>query len=133
VAYLLLDSGKRIALEPAIRTSEDNDTTAPRNEPVGSLTPFLEAYRGRRLPLAHAGFGLPEIYKAFASAIGRFVPATQREATAVSSWLTRCGPFHPEDFQDALDKVLRRLGRDRPLSQILTQLEQLVQPPGGTE
>jgi hypothetical protein len=133
VVYLVVDSGKRIALEPAIRVSDDTATTTVRNEPVGSLTPIVEEYRGRQLPLAYAGFGLPEIYKAFAAAIGRPVPTTQREATAVSSWLARCGPFHPEDFQAALDKALRRIGPDRPLSQILTELERLVQLPGGTE
>jgi transposase InsO family protein len=99
---------------------------SPRVEPVGSLTPLLDAYRGRRLPQASAGFGLPEIYEAFARALKRPVPFTEQEAADVSDWLGRCGPFAPEPFQAALDKVIDRLGNGRPLSQILAALSALT-------
>ena len=97
-----------------------------RVEPVGSLTPLLDAYRGRQLPQASPGFGLPEIYEAFALALKRPVPFTEQEAADVSEWLGRCGPFAPDVFQAALDKVIDRLGNGRPLSQILAALAALT-------
>jgi hypothetical protein len=90
------------------------------------LTPLLDAYRGRQLPQASAGFGLPEIYEAFALALKRPVPFTEQEAADVSDWLGRCGPFAPDAFQAALDKVIDRLGNGRPLSQILAALAALT-------
>ena len=123
--YLKLTGGQLLPLELAIKRLEPKVTT-PREEPVGSLTPFLEYYRGRRLPLAISGFGLPEIYKAFSEHLGRPVPATEREAQTVSAWLTQCGPFEPQAFHGALNRVLKKLGPGRPLSQILLQLKQMV-------
>jgi transposase InsO family protein len=99
---------------------------SPRVEPVGSLTPLLDAYRGRQLPQASAGFGLPEIYEAFARALNRPVPFTEQEAADVSDWLRQSGPFDPDAFQAALDKIIDRLGNGRPLSQILAALAALT-------
>ena len=60
--------------EPLKAAFDSNPSPAPRspgNEPVGPLTPLVERYRGRTLPQAHRGFGLPEIYEAFCQALGR--------------------------------------------------------------
>ena len=99
---------------------------SPRVEPVGPLTPLLDAYRGRSLPQASAGFGLPEIYETFACALNRPVPFTEQEAATVSDWLGRYGPFAPDAFQAALDTVIHRLGKGRPLSQILAAMTALT-------
>lgn len=92
-------------------------------EPVGSLTPLLDAYRGRSLPQASPGFGLPEIYEAFSRELKRPVPFTEQEAATVMDWLERCGPFAPDAFFEALLKTTARIGSGRPLSQILAALE----------
>lgn len=97
-----------------------------RVEPVGPLTPLLDAYRGRSLPQARSGFGLPEIYEALSAALDRPVPLTEQEAMTVSDWLKKCGPFAPLPFQTALDSIINRLGKGRPLSQILTALEDQI-------
>ena len=81
---------------------------------------------GRSLPQASAGFGLPEIYEALACALNRPVPFTEQEAAAVSDWLGRCGPFAPDAFQAALDTVIHRLGKGRPLAQILAAMAALT-------
>lgn len=125
VAFLKLDTGRLEPLHPAVQPASMK-TTPSRTEPVGSLTPLLEQYRGRQLPLAYPGFGLPEIHQAFAEVLGRPVPATEYEARAISTWLGRCGPFEPRAFHHALTQVLKQLGPGRPLSQILIQLEQRV-------
>ena len=99
---------------------------SPRAEPVGPLTPLLDAYRGRSLPQASAGFGLPEIYEALARVLGRPVPFTEQEAATVSDWLGQWGPFAPDAFKSALDTVIHRLGKGRPLSQILAAMTALT-------
>jgi len=97
--------------------------------PIGSLTPLLEHYRGRALPKAYPGFGLPEIYAAFSQAMGRLVPADEPEAGAVVEFL-KTGPFEPQVFHAALNRTLRQLGPGRPLSLILKHLSgQIVPPP----
>jgi len=111
---------------PLAVTPTKTTDNSPRVEPVGPLTPLLDAYRGRRLPQASAGFGLPEIYEALACALNRPVPFTEQEAAAVSDWLGRLGPFAPDAFKAALDKVIHRLGRGRPLSQILAAMAALT-------
>jgi putative transposase len=95
-------------------------------EPVGALTPLLEQYRGRTLPQARGGFGLPEIYDAFAQVVGRPVPQTEAEATLVLEWLRERGPFQPQAFAAALDKVRAALGSGRPLTQLIRALDRLI-------
>jgi transposase InsO family protein len=109
----------------AITTTKTPDQS-PRTEPVGPLTPLLDAYRGRSLPQASAGFGLPEIYEALARVLSRPVPFTEQEAAAVSDWLGQWGPFDPDAFKSALDTVIHRLGKGRPLSQILAAMTALI-------
>jgi transposase InsO family protein len=107
---------------PLAITPTKTPDPSPRIEPVGPLTPLLDAYRGRLLPQASAGFGLPEIYEKLACALNRPVPLTEQEAATVSDWLGRWGPFAPDAFQAALDTVIDRLGKGRPLSQILAAM-----------
>jgi transposase InsO family protein len=116
---------------PLAITPTKTTDTPPRVEPVGPLTPLLDAYRGRSLPQASAGFGLPEIYEAFSRALDRTVPFTEQEAAAVSDWLAQYGPFAPDAFQAALDTVIDRMGSGRPLSQILATMATLTK--GGVQ
>ena len=120
-AFIKHTNSSLTPLPLAIALTQTPDQS-PRVEPVGPLTPLLDAYRGRLLPQASAGFGLPEIYEAFACALNRPVPFTEQEAAVVSDWLGRCGPFAPDAFQAALDSVINRLGEGRALSQILAAM-----------
>jgi len=99
---------------------------ASKPEPVGALTPLLEQYRGRTLPQARGGFGLPEIYEAFAQAVGRPVPQTEAEATLILDWLRTRGPFQPQAFAAALGKVRAALGAGRPLAQLIRALDRFI-------
>ena len=108
--------------------SEPTDGS-PDGEPVGPLTPLLERYRGRNLPQACAGFGLPKIYEELSHALGRPVPTTETEATAVSEWLAQHGPFEPKAFRLALTKTIATLGPGRPLSQVIQSLSDRIQQP----
>jgi len=108
--------------EPESRTEPATTT----DEPVGPLTPLLQRYRGRDLPLACGGFGLPEIYEAFSRALGRGVPATETEAATISGWLAENGPFEPAAFAAALAKTIESLGSGRPLAQIIDALNRRI-------
>ena len=123
--FLVLGPGVYEPLAPAFAAP----TTPPppaAPEPVGALTPLLEQYRGRSLPQARGGFGLPEIYDAFAQVVGRPVPQTEAEATLVLEWLRERGPFQPQAFAAALDKVRTALGSGRPLTQLIRALDRLI-------
>lgn len=124
--YLLLKPGRLVPLKPAVHEAgAHTQLSAPagRVEPVGSLTPLLEKYRGRTLPLARPGFGLPEIYQAFSHALGRQVPSTEAEASFIVEWLSQRGPFDATTFQLALDRPVQQMGAGRPLAQIITALD----------
>lgn len=123
---LVRGPGRYEPLLPAVRPAGGQrppEPQPPRVEPDGALTPLLERYRGRILPVARAGFGLPEVYHALAQAVGRAVPATEAEAGAIALWLSTHGPLAPRDFAQALQLALARLGPGRPLLSLLAALE----------
>ena len=130
--YIKLPQGAVEELQLAFQPAGGSRRQAcqPRGEePVGSLTPLLEKYRGRTLPQARPGFGLPEIYSAFSRALARPVPFTLAEAELILGWLKRSGPFEPAAFHNALNSVLQRLGTGRPLARIVAELERITQQP----
>ena len=127
--YIRLPHGGIEVLKPAFKpagTSKTKPHDDHQDEPVGSLTPLLERYRERKLPQARPGFGLPEIYQAFSEAMGRQVPFTEHEAVLILDWLKRSGPFDPSSFKSTLALVLKRLGRGRPLAQIVSVLGKIT-------
>ena len=126
VPYVIVKPGVYEPLSPAFPEPESRPDLAPQDEPVGPLTPLLQRYRGRNLPVACGGFGLPEIYEAFSRAVGRTVPATENEAATISQWLADNGPFEPKAFAAALSKSLEALGPGRPLAQIIEALNRRI-------
>jgi putative transposase len=121
-AYLIDDHGRRIDLLPAVRTAQPAPSSTLRKYPAGSLSPLLEQYRGRTLPQAVGGFGLPEIYLRLAAVMGRSVPHTEVEASLILRWLKVNGPFEPQIFNDAVDAAVKHLGPGRTLGQLLEVL-----------
>lgn len=130
--FLEIAPGRLSPLPPAVHptgpTPPAPGPRSPDDEPAGALTPLLEQYRGRTLPLARPGFGLPEIYDAIGRELGRPVPATEAEAALVVAWLDDAGPFDPRAFHAALARVRRRLGAGRPLTQVVRALAREVRP-----
>jgi hypothetical protein len=121
-------------LESRMKQADPRSHRASHQErvyPPGSLSPLLERYRGRTLPNASAGFGLPEIYEALSVYAGRHVPAHAHEIEIITQ-LVNMGPFLPEAFHAALKRTKRRLGTGRPLQQVIDDLMDQVQqqPPG---
>ncbi len=126
VPYVRVKPGVYEPLKSAFPEPEAKSTSAKGEEPIGPLTPLLQRYRGRDLPVAHGGFGLPEIYEAFSHAVGRRVPATENEAATLCQWLAEHGPFEPAPFAAALSKSLEALGPERPLAQIIEALNRRI-------
>jgi hypothetical protein len=130
-AALITPDGLRIPLKPLIL----HHPPPPPKEPsrgAGALQQLLDEWRGRQLPVAPAGFGLPEIFQSFAAHLGRSVPATEREAEALQAFYRQYGPFRPEAFENAINRVLAELGPDRPIDTYIQQLKRLI-PPKPTE
>jgi len=128
--YLVVEkTGEYIQLASAVRivpSSLQSDTIASQPLPAGPLSQLLETYRGRSLPQAVAGFGLPEIYHCFSVALDRPVPDTEKEADVVLRWLKKYGPFTRDAFNAAIDATLKRLGQGRSLTQMLEELTRII-------
>lgn len=124
--FLVLPGGARELLAPAVHVSHPSQ---PPSGPVAPLAPIEERYRGRTLPLSSSGFGLPEIYEVLSRALGRPVPDTEAEASLVSEWVKKSGPFDPRAFDAAVARVLARLGTGRPIAQVLCALTNCIRRP----
>jgi hypothetical protein len=125
---LITASGERIALVPALSPSPKEPGPAKGPPPTGSLTPILERFRGRILPNAQGGFGLPEIYQELAIRLQRPIPTSELETRQVVTFLKTHGPFQPESFRMALERVIALAGPGRPLSFILEALAKEIRP-----
>lgn len=126
VPYVVVKPGVYEPIKAAFPEPEAKKESPREDEPIGPLTPLLQRYRGRDLPIAHGGFGLPEIYEAFSRALARRVPATEKEAATLSRWLAENGPFEPAPFTVALSRSLDVLGPGRPLTQIIEALTKRI-------
>lgn len=93
---------------------------------AGTLQRLLDSHRGRSLPQATPGFGLPEVLDALTEKLGRRIPATEREARAVRDFWRVHGPFGASAFQAALVRALETLGPARPLAAWLDFLARLI-------
>ena len=83
--------------------------------------------------LVEDGRSTPEIYEALSQALGRSMPSTEAEASLIVGWLSGSGPFEPTAFHAALAKTVRRLGKTRPLAQILNDLDGQICRPSNTK
>jgi hypothetical protein len=129
--FLVLPGGAREPLAPAVHVSRPSEP--PSAGPVAPLAPLEERYRGRTLPLSSSGFGLPEIYEVFSRVLGRAVPDTEAEASLISEWVKKSGPFDPRAFDAAVARVLARLGTGRPIAQVLRALTNCIRLRGQKE
>lgn len=122
VAFVELPRGKPKRLALAVELTEP--APASERHGPGRLQAIYEHWRGRRLPQAQAGFGLPEIFELFTQKLARPVPREEFEAHLIQTFYRQHGPFARQAFEDAFRKVFLKLGKGRPLE---TYLEALVQ------
>jgi transposase InsO family protein len=95
---------------------------------TGALQRLCDTWHGRELPVAAPAFGFPEFCEAIAKALGRPIAQTEEEAAIIQEFHRKRGPFAPEAFDQALEKVLAELGPNRPVDAILNYLNRLIVP-----
>ena len=123
---LLGTDGREIPLSPV--TPQEPKKTKVEKRGTGALQRILDIWRGRELPQALPGYGLPEVFDAFSRALSREVPATESEAEAIQTFYRENGPFAPEAFESALARVRESLGEGRPTKTLLDALARLLPP-----
>jgi len=122
---LVAPGGREIPLSPVTPQPEENKTKE-ETRGTGQLQRILDKWRGRDLPLALPGYGLPEVFDAFSRILGRDVPQTESEARAVQAFYREHGPFAPDAFSAALLRIQESLGEGRPLKTFLDALTRLL-------
>jgi hypothetical protein len=123
-ALLLTRDGRELALEPfTVRPLSAVKPQAPKRG-SGQLQKLLDRYTER--PLAEPGFGLPEVFAALATLLGRTLPASEREAHAVAAFYRAHGPLAQEAFRAALARTEAALGPGRALSAYLDDLTRQI-------
>jgi hypothetical protein len=93
---------------------------------TGQLQKILDKYRGHSRPLSQPGFGLPEIFRELGKLMGKSVPESSAEATAISAFYREYGPLPREPFLAALARTSEALGAQRPLKSYLDHLTRQV-------
>jgi transposase InsO family protein len=122
---LVTRQGIELPLIPAFEPEPAPAEPLLRQGP-GALQRVLDVHRGRHLPQADPGFGLPEVFDALARRLGRRVPLTADEGLDVQAFCEAHGPFAQEAFSRALERTGKDLGPGRPLRTILRHLARLI-------
>lgn len=122
----LVDGDQRYPLEPYAKKDPTTAPIARELHGAGELQKLLDQWRGVKRPNAEPGFGLPEVFAAFAPLLGHRVPASVREAEAIQRFYQAYGPLPAEPFRRAMVETERALGRGHALSAYLDYLARLV-------
>ncbi len=125
-ALLLTPGGREIELSPF--TKLPLNAVAPQTPKCGTgqLQKLLDLWHGNERPNAQPGFGLPEVFGELAVLLGRLVPDSDREAHTVLSFYRKYGPLPREAFIKACAHTGKSLGKGRPLSAYLADLERQI-------
>jgi hypothetical protein len=130
LAVLITRDGREIALPPF--TKLPLSAVAPQTPKCGTgqLQKLLDLWHGHERPNAQPGFGLPEVFGALAVLLGRLVPESDREARTVLGFYRKHGPLPREPFLAACARTSKSLGKGRPLSAYLADLERQISAHG---
>lgn len=125
-AVLVAAENHEIPLESAEKKRPFDEPAAEPKRGTGQLQKLLDRWRGQERPVAPAGFGLPEVFRAIGELVGRLVPANEQEATAIRAFYQKYGPLPAEGFRQATLEISRALGKGRPIQTYVDRLERLV-------
>ncbi|MBI4583152.1 MAG: hypothetical protein HY717_03935 [Planctomycetes bacterium] len=120
---------KAIPLIPALDSAPPAPKPKVEKRGTGALQRLLDRWRGRELPQAQAGFGLPEVFEHLSKILRRRVPNTESEAILIQDFYRNKGPFAQAAFSGALRQALKALGPGRPLGVLLDYVAKLSQTP----
>jgi transposase InsO family protein len=124
-------SGLHLSLRRAAIKPDDLDAIDCQSEQqprwgAGTLQALYDNWQGKRRPLAHPGFGLPELYALLAKACGRYVPSSDAEAALVQRIYSDIGPLPQGPTEEAIAAITQQLGPKRPVKTYLDALAQRV-------
>ncbi len=125
-ALLLTRDGREIELAAFIKLPL---SAVPPQTPkcgTGQLQKLLDLWHGNERPNAQPGFGLPEVFCELATLLGRLVPESGCEAHTVLGFYRKHGPLPREAFLTACARTAKSLGKGRPLSAYLEDLERQI-------
>lgn len=124
--------GRRRPLLPLFERPSEPAPKTPERAP-GRLQSLVDEYRGRVLPQAEPGQGLPELFTLLGKLVGRDVPQDEAEADAVQDFYRRVGPLPRAPLEAALQRIVRKLGPGRPLEAYVEALERAIHRSGVEE
>jgi hypothetical protein len=126
LAVLITPDGREIALSAF--TKQPLSAVAPQTPKrgTGQLQKLLDRWHGHERPNAQPGFGLPEVFAALATLLGRRVPDSEREARTVLGFYRTHGPLPRQPFLAACARTAQSLGTGRPLSAYLADLARQI-------
>lgn len=121
-AVLVTRDRREIEIAPFV--VKDLPSAEPREPAYGNgrLQKLLDKWRGRTQANAAPAFGLPEVFAAFAQALGRAIPASEREAHQVQDFWRAHGPLQRAPFLRACERSTSRLGTQRPLAVLIADI-----------
>ena len=130
LAVPITPDGREIAL--AAFTKQPLSAVAPQTPKrgTGQLQKLLDLWHGHERPNAQPGFGLPEVFAELAVLLGRLVPESEREARTVLSFYRNHGPLPRQAFLAACVRTAKSLGKGRPLTAYLADLERQISAHG---
>jgi transposase InsO family protein len=117
--------GRRRPLVPLFDLTAP-DPKRPERAP-GRLQQLLDEYRGRRLPQAEGGQGLPELFTLLGGVVGRDVPRDEAEADEIQDFYRRVGPLPRAPLVAELGRITAKLGPKRPLAAYMAALERALE------
>jgi transposase InsO family protein len=106
---VVVDPGtdRRLPLRRAQITGEEA-LAEPERWSEGPLQKLYDTWSGKKRPIAEAGFGLPELYRLLAEAVGRHVPQSAAEAASIQNFYRSHGPLP----RKATVMAFRSIGRE---------------------
>lgn len=131
VAALITSDRREIQLEPFVIKPLPALEPGDMKRGNGRLQKLLDDWRGTKRANAEPAFGIPEVFQALAEALGRQVPATEREANDVQGFWQTYGPIQRQPFLDACARAKAALGDGRPLATLLADIARQIAADGG--
>ena len=125
-AVLVTGEGRELELPPF--TQQPLSAVKPQtpHRGTGQLQKLLDRFHGHDRPNAQPGFGLPEVFAALATLLGRAVPESEREARTVLAFYRLHGPLPRAAFHSACIRTQSALGPGRALAAYLDDLARQI-------
>ena len=121
-AELVTSDRREILLEPFVVKALPAAEPQALKRGNGRLQKLVDVWRGTPRANAEPAFGIPEVFVALGTLLGRAVPASDREAQDVQVFWKTYGPLRRQPFERACARSKAALGQGRPLATYLVDI-----------